>query len=234
MQIRDRQQYAQVLTTLGEGSESPKAWMSVVDADLLEQTLLRVAARTGRMSRILEWGSGLSTLTFSRSLADAGREFMWLTLEHNREFMDEHVRPGLGLWERSVVVYRESQDTTSLNLGDACDQPGLVALVYDGGRLTPAEPGCEAHRHVNLDAYVDDPGRLGLSFDAIFVDGRKRRRTLLEARRLLAHGGVVLLHDAFRRHYQCAWNDYPAWRRIGEELWIGAADEAAITAVLPA
>ncbi|MGY2026945.1 hypothetical protein [Nocardia gipuzkoensis] len=204
--------------------------MSVIDADLLEQIFHNVSASVvERSPRYLEWGSGLSSLTFTRSLADAGSDFNWITLEHNREFMLGRVVEYLKLWSEFTLFDRSRGGATHpLEVPER----GIVALVYDGGVLTPFLPGCEDHRLADLDAYVHDPARLGGQFDAIFVDGRKRRRCLLEARNLIADGGVVLLHDAFRTYYQCAWQIYPSWRRIGEELWIGAADAAHIDQAL--
>jgi hypothetical protein len=53
------------------------------------------------------------------------------------------------------------------------------------------------------------PGLTGEAlFDVIFVDGRRRAECLLMALDYLAPGGIVLLHDAQRPHYQ------PAVRRL--------------------
>ncbi len=76
-------------------------------------------------------------------------------------------------------------------------------------------------RACRMDEYVSFPATLGETFDVILVDGRKRRRCLLEAKSLLAPGGVVLLHDAQRRRYRCALADYPDSRFLTRKLWRG-------------
>ncbi|WP_040837231.1 hypothetical protein, partial [Nocardia brevicatena] len=220
MKLADEDLYCEGVAALGEGSDSPKAWMSPEDADLLEAIFLKICLRNNRPASFLEWGSGLSTLTFTRSLAERGHTFRWITVEHDREFMTTRVDPYLSLWSQYRMLRRDDEQPLPSGMEQFW---GVAALVYDGGRLTPALAGCEDHRHADLDSYVAEPTQLGVGFDAILVDGRKRRRCLLVAQTALNTGGIVLLHDAFREYYQCAWDAYPAWRRIGHEIWIGAA-----------
>jgi hypothetical protein len=66
------------------------------------------------------------------------------------------------------------------------------------------------------------PSTLERKFDMILVDGRKRRRCLLEAKRLLAPGGVVFLHDAHRRRYHCALTVYSDSLFLTRDLWRGS------------
>jgi hypothetical protein len=75
-----------------------------------------------------------------------------------------------------------------------------------------------------MDDYVTFPLKLHKRFNFILIDGRKRRRCLLVASKLLAPGGVVVLHDAQRRHYQCAFDAYSRHERVGDKLWIGKID----------
>jgi len=76
-------------------------------------------------------------------------------------------------------------------------------------------------RACRMDEYVSFPATLGTEFDVILVDGRKRRRCLLEVKSLLAPGGVVFLHDAQRRRYHCALVDYPDSCFLTRKLWRG-------------
>jgi SAM-dependent methyltransferase len=76
-------------------------------------------------------------------------------------------------------------------------------------------------RACRMDEYVSFPATLGTEFDMILVDGRKRRRCLLEAKPLLAPGGVVFLHDAQRRRYHCVLVNYPDSRFLTRKLWRG-------------
>ena len=60
------------------------------------------------------------------------------------------------------------------------------------------------------------------------------------------HGGVafldvrdrsgsvqVVLHDAWRKHYRCAFASYRSGRRFGDEWWIGAHRDTDFADVLP-
>src|SRR4051812_2422877 len=75
--------------------ESPKAWMTIRDADLLELLLIAHSARTGDTVDVLEWGAGRSTLFFSGALEREGLLGSWLALEHNREFFMREIAPEL-------------------------------------------------------------------------------------------------------------------------------------------
>jgi len=84
-------------------------------------------------------------------------------------------------------------------------------------------------RNTSMDEYVSYPSTLGKKYDVIFVDGRKRRRCLLEAKSLLKSGGTVILHDARRTYYHCAFSSYPDRRvllRTG--LWQGRMEDPGI------
>lgn len=75
-----------------------------------------------------------------------------------------------------------------------------------------------------LNDYVRFPFVLRKRFDFIFVDGRKRRRCLINAAKLLAPGGVVMLHDAERVWYHCAFDHFTKHELIGDRLWVGQVD----------
>jgi hypothetical protein len=63
----------------------------------------------------------------------------------------------------------------------------------------------------------------GLEPDIAIVDGRLRRRCLLSAAQ---RAGVVVLHDAQREYYHCAFQAYRHQGRVGDMLWIGSQDFA--------
>src|SRR5690606_29713647 len=71
---------------LDDAEWSPKAWMSVRDADLVEHALLAVAGR-GEVA-VLEWGSGGSTAYFTRLLEKRGTPYRWLSIEYDRGFFE--------------------------------------------------------------------------------------------------------------------------------------------------
>ncbi len=70
-------------------ASSPKAWMSVRDADLLEALLHRQAVERTSPLRVLEWGSGRSTLWYTRYLELLRRDYLWVTIEHDQDFLIE-------------------------------------------------------------------------------------------------------------------------------------------------
>lgn len=218
-EISDPILYRAGVQELRRGCPSPKAMMSFRDADLVEGVLqgaFSVAAP--RVPRILEWGCGLSTLYYTRALAEHG-EFLWVTLEYDRAFFEQRVAPYLTLWSDVQVVKVSSAAELEAAVADGLPSRGIVALVFDAGSLTPAQN--EPDRHADLDAYVDAPALLGTPFDVVMVDGRKRRRCLIEASRLVAEGGAVLLHDAHRSYYHGAFSEFAQSHRVGDDLWIG-------------
>ncbi len=76
-------------------------------------------------------------------------------------------------------------------------------------------------RNLEMNEYVNYPNTLNKKFDFILVDGRKRRRCLLEARSLIKFNGVVFLHDAQRKYYHCALEIYSNSLFVGAYLWKG-------------
>jgi hypothetical protein len=202
-------------------TESPKAWMSVRDADLLEELLHRLASRLdGAELRVVEWGAGRSTLWYTSFLDTLGVPYTWLAVEHNGGFFEEFVAERLRARRGAAVASGESVPTDELRRLLARNR--VLAVTYDAGDLRPFLPGREADRAADLDDYVDLPQRLGFEPQLAIVDGRKRRRCVLEAAKLLGEDGQVVLHDAWRRHYQCAWSHFRSGRRFGDEWWIGA------------
>lgn len=84
---------------------------------------------------------------------------------------------------------------------------------------------CDGDPHREpMDDYVNFPLKMHKRFDFVFVDGRKRRRCLINASKLLAPGGVVVLHDAERSHYWPAFEHFSRHERIGDKLWRGWVD----------
>lgn len=205
---------------------SDKAWMSVTDADLFEGLLLR-KAREGGPLEILEWGSGKSTFHYAGVLAETGVPFRWLSLEYDRAYFRNDIEPRLDELPDARAHYVHDAEAGALRLGaEPLESQRVEFVVFDKGRLRPMLRAGKADRTVDMDAYVDLPGRQGRRFDVVLVDGRKRRRCLLQASGLLADGGVALLHDAWRPYYHCAFDAYAAQRRIGDILWIGTQAEA--------
>ncbi len=92
---------------------------------------------------------------------------------------------------------------------------GIKMYLFDAGN------GSLKQRHTEMDEYIQFPRTLEKKFDLIFVDGRKRRRCVLEAKSLLTPDGVVLLHDAQRKYYQCVFKEFSDSSLVGPSLWRG-------------
>jgi Methyltransferase domain len=219
-------------------TESHKAWMTFRDADLLELLLVAHSLRIGSAVDVLEWGAGRSTLWYSSALERQGLLDSWLALEHNREFFMGEIAPQLT--RRSSASYllceRLQEDLPALAPAPAAASKAratLRAVVFDAGDLRPFDPDRDDDRRADLDDYVALPASLDRRFDIVVVDGRKRRRCLLEASSLLTDSGIVVLHDAWRSYYQCAFDTYPFAQRIGDELWVGAQRDPDLGSILP-
>lgn len=210
---------------------STKAWMSVRDADLVEAILLAAASRAGRRLHVLEWGSGASTLAFTSFLANAGVDHLWLTLEYDREFFQQFLAPAISADPNATALF--SEELAGMSSADLMSGSGIRAAVFDAGRLQPFLAEHRSDRDADLDDYVELPRRLGAQWDVVIVDGRKRRRCLIEGTTLTTPNGIVLLHDAQRSWYRCAFDEYISKRRIGDELWIGAMRPTSFADVVP-
>lgn len=204
--------------------------MSIRDADLCEELLHRIASRQPRI-RVLEWGSGRSTIWYPGYLGVLDHPFTWVTVEHNRRFFQAEVLPRLTQESSAVVIPSGDPSQVPTTTSDVAS--GLTVFVFDGSEVRPDLPDREADRGVNLDGYVALPSMLETTFDLIIIDGRKRRRCLLKARNLLSTEGYVVLHDAWRKHYSCACQQYPSGRRFGDECWIGSSEVTDFIDVLP-
>ena len=126
-------------------------------------------------TKVLEWGSGGSTKIFSRYVAE------WWSLEHDTEW------GAFTLWELARVPWG-----------------GRVHLeVIPPDFLTRALRRRDGTGQ-EFSNYVERPASYDRQFDVIVDDGRARvavARSVVR-NRLLAPGGVVVVHDWQRREYK--------------------------------
>jgi SAM-dependent methyltransferase len=157
-------------------------------------TIEKILLSYGAHIDVLEWGSGGSTVYFTKFLRDQGISYVWTSIEYNKNW-----------YERIFDKVKGDQD--------------VRLKLFDVGNTELKQ------RLVPMDEYVSYPSTLGKKYDLILVDGRKRRRCLLEASRLLKPGGTVLLHDARRTYYHCAFSAFPERRiLLWSGLWQGKMD----------
>jgi hypothetical protein len=209
---------------------SLKAWMSVRDADLVEGFLHQQAEKRNEL-RVLEWGTGLSSIYFPDYVERLEKPLTWITLEYDKSFFLQHIQERVFARKADIRMLGAPND---LNIDPEVlklKMPCRTFYVFDGVKIRP-HTSKEA-RDANLDAYVALPARLGVQFDVAIVDGRKRRRCLDEAARLVGNTGYVLLHDCWRKHYQCAWSQYASGECIGDKLWVGANFKTDFSDVFP-
>lgn len=213
-------------------TESKKAWMSIRDADLLEEFILRLAElKKEKKLRIVEWGGGRSTCWFTQVLEYMKIPYSWLMIEHDRKFFDQDVREKLAARKESKIFYSEEipENITDLyNLGH-----GPLAVIFNHGYVSPFDTGIYEHRLVNMEDYISFPSSHNIESDIVIVDGRKRRRCVLEGKKIVSDQGFVLLHDAWRKHYQCSWSEFVSHRRFGDEWWIGSKHVTNFEDLLP-
>ena len=208
------------MTVLDDSNWSHKAWMSVVDADLFESLLLS-RIRGGHID-VLEWGSGRSTFYFAGLLTKLGYSFRWVSLEYDRGYFNGEVVPRIGELPSCSVSYVGGATGQQVAIPQAVSErrQQVDFVVFDHGKLQPYLGDHAEDRVVNMDAYVDWPNGAEQLFDMVLVDGRKRRRCLLVASKLLQEQGVTVIHDAQRPYYACAYEAYRSHLAIGEILHI--------------
>lgn len=146
--------------------------------------------------RVFEWGMGTSTVYYPAYLRSLGIEFDWYAVDNSREWYE---------WVRRRVR------RTALE-----DKVHLACMEFPSFWMLPGysvEPSICLNTYPQVEPitrYIAQPRMLGGSFDVILIDGRFRRRCLLEARTAVAPDGLVLLHDAYRKHYHQALSVYPS------------------------
>lgn len=124
---------------------------------------------------ILEWGSGNSTIFFSKFLKEENIPFKWIAIEN---FLP---------WYEKVLKMIELENLSN-----------NVECIL----LSPTnESNKNIQETLNLEDYINYPLKLDLKFNLIFVDGRKRKECLEIASKSLAPQGLVLLHDAEREWF---------------------------------
>lgn len=157
-----------------------KPWMSPVELGQVETLFALKQPR-----RVLEWGSGASTLYFPERYPCITR---WLAIEHSAAWCDM-VRQGARPKGNRVEVRYEPP-----NIPTALDQEESEPNVYLDYVRSP-------YRHDGAPEsapLVDARAR----WDMVLVDGRARSFCLGVGWSLLAHGGILVLHDAQRAAYR--------------------------------
>jgi len=151
---------------------APEMWLSEIK--YIENTLVSLAEQKECLN-ILEWGSGKGTVYFSKFLKGENINFKWVAIEH---FVP---------WYEKVSAMLKEHN------------------LSDNVKCFLKSPTCEEDKNIqetlDLDEYINFPSTLGVKFDFILVDGRKRKECLEKASSILSPDSVVILHDAERPWY---------------------------------
>lgn len=182
----------------------PEMWLNEIK--FIEKTLVELSQKKNNLN-ILEWGSGFSTIYFSKFFKKKGIPFKWIAIENFVPW-----------YEKVIAMLKEN----SLSNDVECY---LKNPTYEVDK--------NIQETLNLDNYINYPSELGTKFDLIIVDGRKRSECLKMASNNLATDGVVILHDAEREWYHEGFKYYvgggefvtanttPAARGGVQKLWVG-------------
>lgn len=178
-----------------------------------------MASREGL--HIFEWGSGLSTVYYARYLTKKGISFEWHAIDNNKHWHEK---------VKNMVKSKDFSGRVHLYLKEFLpfwQKPGWGVIPPPCGVFSPKED--------NELAYINFPKTIRDKFDVVIIDARFRRYCLSVAKDVLAPGGIVILHDAQKPHYQVGLEIFPyrkliesgAWAPFQElcnQVWVGALD----------
>jgi len=95
--------------------------------------------------------------------------------------------------------------------------PNVRVVLFDKQGIDP-----RAERDLDMEDYITFPRSEKRTYDLVIVDGRRRRRCIMEARELLSPIGICMVHDAQRSYYHCAMSMFPQSMFVpGTQWWIG-------------
>jgi precorrin-6B methylase 2 len=144
--------------------------------------------------RVFEWGSGGSTLFFSRRAAHV------ISIEHSKEWF--------------AVV---SKALEYIGVNGSCDHKLVswdMLLSLDGDEYQSSQPNLKGKTFKNyvtaIDEYDDS------SFDLIFIDGRARAACIKRSAPKLKPGGAMVVDNTEREQYASAMEvlRQSGWDRI--------------------
>ncbi len=168
-------------------------------------------ALINRKLYVFEWGSGYSTLYYAHYLKNKGIDFEWHAIDNNRD------------WHEIVVKLVEKENFQSnirLYLEEFkpfWEKPGWGPVPPQCGEFAPSSD--------KEKIYIYYPLQLGKKFDVIIVDARFRKRCIQVAQKALQTDGIVVLHDAQKRHYHEGLESYPKQRFFDSGRWYPLQEE---------
>lgn len=153
--------------------------------DAVEYSQITAAVTAAQPRRLLEWGSGGSTVDFLRRYASIEK---MVSIEHHP------------LWFKKVKAAAADPRLAYFLKEAAEEEPKTGPFGLFSAKRAAWRRRAETDRAV-FKAYVEHPGTLGVTFDCIFVDGRARNFCIETGWDLLDRGGLMIIHDAQREVY---------------------------------
>ena len=154
--------------------------------DAVEYSQIASALTALQPRRLLEWGSGGSTVDFLKRFSSI--EAM-VSIEHHPQW-----------YEKVRAATADPRLSYFLKVA-ASEEPKAEFFGLYRARRAAWRERAETDRSVFKD-YVEHPTTLGLVFDCIFVDGRARNFCIETGWDLLERGGLMIIHDAQREFYR--------------------------------
>lgn len=173
------------------GSDTP--FMEYFEIEAISFLLARL-----KPLKVLEWGSGQSTLFFSQFI-DENSE--WHAIEHVED------------WALKISL-------TNTNTNVKIHHVPANNPKFDNNQISGAS-------YDDFKNYLELPSDLG-PFDLIIVDGRARVSCLEKASTYLSPNGLIILHDANRKRYWSATRSFTHQMFLlsttldGGGLWLGS------------
>jgi len=176
---------------------------------------------SGKKINIFEWGSGFSSIYFSEYLRKRNVEFQWHSIDNNKTWHEKVLlmlkKRGLNayvqLYLKEFLSFWEKPEWRWKNIPPPC---GMF------------RPKSESER-----SYVSFPKSLNKKFDVIIIDARFRRHCLRIAKEVLSPQGVVVMHDAQKKHYHSGLElfqygkffetgEWYPFQEIPNKVWVGS------------
>ncbi len=163
-----------------------KPWMMEDQIKLVKKILLSF---NKKQINVLEWGSGGSTLYFTRFLEENNIDFSWYSIEHSLK------------WYNSFIGNVKSNKIKVILKNQKVNNPSTINLDH----------------YVHYPRELTNKLGVQQFFDFILVDGRARARCLVEAKFLVKPDGIIMLHDAEREKYHYVFPRFTDWKMIESE-----------------
>lgn len=129
-----------------------------------------------------------------------GNEAKWTSIEHERSWAEKIIR---------------------------LNKNGNVQVIPIAPNKLPWTDQFGDGNYSDLVDYIEYPGKFG-KFDFILIDGRARKDCLIKALDIIDDLGIVVLHDANRKHYHGPFSSYKYQTLFNDKrakeggLWIGS------------